>query len=239
MEQVKSFSGEQLTQEVSLLGIFNLPAIGFLSFRIRHTVHHRGQLSTYLRPMGSKVPQIYGGSADNPMEITRLLTIRKKDETAPENLFRTRLILTISLETFWPVLSWRRTRMKDCEFIESPFPPADVPFGICTLECRCSSWRREEGLVQKEGEDVLEIGPGDAVHIAAGEKHWHGACPDESMSHLAVNIGGSAEWMEKVDRRVPSIFTGGLERLKPGRSPPQHNKMNIIRVLATVDIGNN
>jgi len=69
MEQVKSLSGEQLTQEVSLLGIFNLPAIGFLSFMVRHTVHHRGQLSTYLRPMGSKVPQIYGGSADNPMEL--------------------------------------------------------------------------------------------------------------------------------------------------------------------------
>ena len=55
------------------------------------------------------------------------------------------------------------------------------------------------GLVQKEGEDVLEIGPGDAVHIAAGEKHWHGACPGESMSHLAVNLGGSAEWMEEVN----------------------------------------
>jgi uncharacterized damage-inducible protein DinB len=30
-------------------------------------VHHRGQLSTYLRPMGSTVPQIYGPSADEPM----------------------------------------------------------------------------------------------------------------------------------------------------------------------------
>ena len=30
-------------------------------------IHHRGQLSTYLRPMGSKVPQIYGPSADEPM----------------------------------------------------------------------------------------------------------------------------------------------------------------------------
>jgi uncharacterized damage-inducible protein DinB len=69
IEQVKSLSGEQLTQEVSLMGVFNLPAIGFLSFMIRHTAHHRGQLSAYLRPMGSKVPQIYGGSADNPMEM--------------------------------------------------------------------------------------------------------------------------------------------------------------------------
>ncbi len=69
IEQVKSLSGEQLTKEVSLMGVLNLPAIGFLSFMIRHTVHHRGQLSAYLRPMGSKVPQIYGGSADNPMEM--------------------------------------------------------------------------------------------------------------------------------------------------------------------------
>ena len=29
-------------------------------------VHHRGQLSSYLRPMGSKVPSIYGPSADDP-----------------------------------------------------------------------------------------------------------------------------------------------------------------------------
>jgi uncharacterized damage-inducible protein DinB len=30
----------------------------------KHSVHHRGQLSTYLRPMGSKIPGIYGPSAD-------------------------------------------------------------------------------------------------------------------------------------------------------------------------------
>ena len=29
-------------------------------------IHHRGQLSTYLRPMGSKVPSIYGPTADDP-----------------------------------------------------------------------------------------------------------------------------------------------------------------------------
>ena len=30
-------------------------------------VHHRGQITTYLRPMGSMVPQVYGPSADEPM----------------------------------------------------------------------------------------------------------------------------------------------------------------------------
>ena len=29
-----------------------------------HTIHHRGQVSTYLRPMGGKVPSIYGESYD-------------------------------------------------------------------------------------------------------------------------------------------------------------------------------
>lgn len=32
-------------------------------------IHHRGQLSTYLRPMGSKVPSIYGPSADDPGQM--------------------------------------------------------------------------------------------------------------------------------------------------------------------------
>jgi uncharacterized damage-inducible protein DinB len=30
-------------------------------------IHHRGQLSTYLRPMGGKVPSIYGPSGDTAM----------------------------------------------------------------------------------------------------------------------------------------------------------------------------
>ena len=30
------------------------------------SIHHRGQLSAYLHPMGGKVPSIYGPSADDP-----------------------------------------------------------------------------------------------------------------------------------------------------------------------------
>jgi uncharacterized damage-inducible protein DinB len=33
------------------------------------SIHHRGQLSTYLRPMGSKVPALYGPSADDQGEV--------------------------------------------------------------------------------------------------------------------------------------------------------------------------
>jgi uncharacterized damage-inducible protein DinB len=40
----------------------------YLQFMLHHTIHHRGQLCAYLRPMGGKVPNIYGGSFDEPME---------------------------------------------------------------------------------------------------------------------------------------------------------------------------
>jgi uncharacterized damage-inducible protein DinB len=41
--------------------------LAIVELMIRHEVHHRGQLSVYLRLAGGKVPSIYGGSADEPM----------------------------------------------------------------------------------------------------------------------------------------------------------------------------
>jgi uncharacterized damage-inducible protein DinB len=49
-------------------GIYNHPAVIYLQFMLLHGAHHRGQLSAYLRPMGGKVPNVYGGSFDEPME---------------------------------------------------------------------------------------------------------------------------------------------------------------------------
>lgn len=49
-------------------GIYNHPAVVYLQFMLHHTIHHRGQLCAYLRPIGGKVPNIYGGSFDEPME---------------------------------------------------------------------------------------------------------------------------------------------------------------------------
>lgn len=45
------------------------PAVRLVSFMTHHSIHHRGQLSAYLRPMGAKVPSIYGPSADEPAPI--------------------------------------------------------------------------------------------------------------------------------------------------------------------------
>ena len=42
------------------------PLGGMIWFTLFDLIHHRGQLSTYIRPMGGKVPSIYGPSADDP-----------------------------------------------------------------------------------------------------------------------------------------------------------------------------
>ncbi|MEO8592296.1 MAG: DinB family protein [Candidatus Solibacter sp.] len=62
--RVRALSGQQLSAILDLMGMIQMPAVNFLSLALKHSVHHRGQLSTYLRPMGGKVPGIYGPSAD-------------------------------------------------------------------------------------------------------------------------------------------------------------------------------
>lgn len=70
IERVKALTAEQLLTPVSFAGgIFNFPAVFYLSFLNNHSIHHRGELATYLRPMGSKVPSIYGGSYDEPFQM--------------------------------------------------------------------------------------------------------------------------------------------------------------------------
>lgn len=64
MEKLANLSNDQLLKIVEFRGIFQLPAVMYLGFVLHHTVHHRGQLSMYLRPMGAKVPSIYGESYD-------------------------------------------------------------------------------------------------------------------------------------------------------------------------------
>jgi uncharacterized damage-inducible protein DinB len=66
LDRVRALTPEQLLKPIDFYGVFNLPAVMYLGFLNNHSIHHRGQLSTYLRPMGSKCPSIYGGSYDEP-----------------------------------------------------------------------------------------------------------------------------------------------------------------------------
>jgi uncharacterized damage-inducible protein DinB len=62
--RIRALTPEQLSTPVDFLGAFKFPAVSYLTLLSNHTIHHRGQLSSYLRAMGSKVPAIYGPSAD-------------------------------------------------------------------------------------------------------------------------------------------------------------------------------
>jgi uncharacterized damage-inducible protein DinB len=64
VEKLEKMSNEDLLKIVDFRGVFQLPAVMYLGFILHHSVHHRGQLSMYLRPMGAKVPSIYGESYD-------------------------------------------------------------------------------------------------------------------------------------------------------------------------------
>jgi uncharacterized damage-inducible protein DinB len=66
-EKIAKLSPNFWATPLNCFGIYNFPAVLYLQFMLVHTVHHRGQLCAYLRPMGSKVPNIYGGSFDEPM----------------------------------------------------------------------------------------------------------------------------------------------------------------------------
>jgi 4-carboxymuconolactone decarboxylase len=57
------------------------------------------------------------------------------------------------------------------------------------------------GRVQAWGGPMEEIRTGDVVRIPAGQKHWHGAAPRTSMTHIALTEhrdGTTVEWLEKV-----------------------------------------
>lgn len=45
-------------------------------------------------------------------------------------------------------------------------------------------------------DEEFTVGPGDLVHAAPMERHWHGAAPGQDMTHLSVTNVGPAEWFE-------------------------------------------
>src|SRR5207253_9109729 len=47
-----------------------------------------------------------------------------------------------------------------------------------------------EGIIQKEGDAERRVTPGDVIFIPACERHWHGAAPDQTMSHLPITTTG-------------------------------------------------
>jgi quercetin dioxygenase-like cupin family protein len=57
------------------------------------------------------------------------------------------------------------------------------------------------GRAQHDGGPIEAIRPGDVIRFQPGEKHWHGAAPTTSMTHIAIQEqrdGKAVDWLEKV-----------------------------------------
>ncbi|GAA5200284.1 cupin domain-containing protein [Rugosimonospora acidiphila] len=73
------------------------------------------------------------------------------------------------------------------------------------------------GLVRRRGGPVETISTGDSVRVEAGEWHWHGATPQDAMTHLAIEElpadGGATEFADAV---ADAEYLGGTgERADP------------------------
>ena len=64
MKALRALPDEKMAEVIDFMGIMKMPRARFIAFANNHSIHHRGQLAAYLRAMGSKVPNIYGPSAD-------------------------------------------------------------------------------------------------------------------------------------------------------------------------------
>ena len=78
------------------------------------------------------------------------------------------------------------------------------------------------GRVQRWGDPVEEVRAGDVVRIPADQKHWHGASPQASMTHIAISEhrdGTAVQWMEKVSDEQYNGVPAGTSTPQP-QSPP-------------------
>jgi len=68
LARVRALPDDKLAESLDFFGMMNMSRAQWIGFTLNHCVHHRGQLSTHLRSIGSKVPDIYGPSADAETE---------------------------------------------------------------------------------------------------------------------------------------------------------------------------
>ncbi|MFO1088077.1 MAG: cupin domain-containing protein [Hyphomicrobiales bacterium] len=108
--------------------------------------------------------------------------------------------------------NWFSGRVRIDPLFSAP-DPARVAMANVTFEPRArTAWHTHPlgqtliivsgiGRAQRWGGAIEELRPGDVVWFPPGEKHWHGAGPDNAMSHIAIqerHEGDVVTWMEKV-----------------------------------------
>lgn len=72
--KVEALPVEAMSRKIAFFDGSSHPAYVYLTYAANHSIHHRGQLSTYLRAMGEHVPATYGDSADEPFDMQKAQT---------------------------------------------------------------------------------------------------------------------------------------------------------------------
>lgn len=62
------------------------------------------------------------------------------------------------------------------------------------------------GIVATESQGERVVAPGDVVVFGKNEKHWHGGTNTTGMSHIAVNMAGTNQVLEEVEKiQTPGV----------------------------------
>ena len=61
---LRNLPGETLAGKISFFGMMEMPRVQFIAMANNHSIHHRGQLTVYLRMVDVPLPMIYGPTAD-------------------------------------------------------------------------------------------------------------------------------------------------------------------------------
>ena len=82
-------------------------------------------------------------------------------------------------------------------------------YRVCFERGSRTAWHTHSGIqllvvvegtcrMQAAGEKIVSVPTGGIVQIDRNEKHWHGADKNGQMTHIAINIDATTEWLEKV-----------------------------------------
>jgi len=52
--------------------------------------------------------------------------------------------------------------------------------------------------MQRRGQAIKELGPGESDFTGSNVEHWHGAAASTALTHVAVGFGGETKWLAKV-----------------------------------------
>ncbi|GAB4024780.1 hypothetical protein GCM10028773_48380 [Spirosoma koreense] len=90
----------------------------------------------------------------------------------------------------------------DCIVSEVTFDPTGRTFWHTHPNGQILIVTQGTGYYQEQGKPIQVIRPGESVNIAPNVVHWHGAGPDDRLTHIAINPnvskGGAVNWLQPV-----------------------------------------